>query len=155
MIQSGIMRLLNLLPRRDCSAVLRERFNAQAAVEAERIRDFLILHYCANQREGDFWRHCREMPIPSTLEDNIRLFRDTGSFFREGNEMFGIVSWVQVMLGQGIVPERYHAMVDQMPEAELRHFMQSVHKVIDSCVDAMPPHEAFIARHCAAAMVAA
>ena len=151
MIQSGISRLLSLFPRRDCSEVLQERFNAQSTWEAERIRDFLILHYHVNQREGDpFWQRCREMPIPDSLRDNLRLFRDTGSFFRDGNEMFGPVSWVQVMLGQGIMPERYHATVDQMPERDLRHFMQSVRNVVESCVEAMPPHDAFIARHCAA-----
>ncbi|WP_424681605.1 tryptophan halogenase family protein [Frateuria sp. YIM B11624] len=155
MIQSGVMRLLTLLPRRDCHPVLRERFNAQSAVEAERIRDFLILHYHATQRDEPFWKQCREMSIPTTLEDNIRLFRDTGSFFRDGNEMFGLVSWVQVMIGQGILPERYHALVDQMPEADLRQFMQGVRNVVSSCVDAMPPHEAFIARHCTAEAVAA
>jgi len=151
MIQSGIMRLLTLLPRNDCSPALQDRFNSQSTWEAERIRDFLILHYYVNQREGDpFWQQCREMAIPDSLRENIRLFRDTGSFFRDGNEMFGLVSWVQVMLGQGIMPERYHALVDQMPEHDLRHFMQSVRNVVESCVEAMPPHEAFIARHCAA-----
>ena len=151
MIQSGIMRLLTLLPRKDCSPALQDRFNSQSTWEAERIRDFLILHYYVNQREGDpFWQQCREMAIPDSLRENIRLFRDTGSFFRDGNEMFGLVSWVQVMLGQGIMPERYHALVDQMPEHDLRHFMQSVRNVVESCVEAMPPHEAFIARHCAA-----
>jgi tryptophan halogenase len=151
MIQAGIMRLLNLLPRRDFSQVLQDRFNRESTWEAERIRDFLILHYHVNQREGDpFWQQCREMAIPDSLRENIALFRDTGSFFRDGNEMFGLVSWVQVMLGQGITPERYHSLVDQMPEQDLRHFMQSVRNVVESCVEAMPPHEAFIARHCAA-----
>ena len=151
MIQAGIMRLLNLLPRGDFSPVLQERFNKESAWEAERIRDFLILHYHVNQREGEpFWRQCREMAIPDSLRANIELFRDTGSFFRDGNEMFGLVSWVQVMLGQGIMPRHYHALVDQMPESDLRQFMQGVGNVIDSCVEAMPPHEAFIARHCAA-----
>lgn len=69
--------------------------------------------------------------------------------------MFGQVSWVQVMIGQGIVPARYHPLVDQMPDADLRLFMQGVRNVVASCVDAMPPHEAFIARHCAAQAMAA
>ena len=153
LIQAGIVRLLTLFPRRDCSPVLQDRFNAQSTFEAERIRDFLILHYHATQRvDSAFWKQCREMSVPATLEDNIRLFRDTGSFFREGNEMFGAASWVQVMIGQGILPERCHALAGQMPEADLRQFMKGVRDVVESCVDAMPSHEAFIARHCAAVM---
>ena len=152
MIQSGIMRLLSLMPRRDFSPVLRDRYNAQVAVESERIRDFLILHYKATQRDGSvFWRYCRDMPIPATLQDTIDLFRDTGSFFREGfEEMFGLVSWVQVMIGQGIMPERCHPLAEQMPEQDLAAFMAGVRQVVHACVEAMPMHQAFIDKICPA-----
>lgn len=155
LIQIAIMRLIALFPRRGFSPVLRERFNAQSRVEQERIRDFLILHYKATERDDTaFWRQCRGMSIPSTLEDIIRLFKDSGGFFREGNEMFGPVSWVQVMIGQKLEPQGYHPLVDQMPLDDLLKFMAGIRSVIDNCVDAMPPHEAFIARHCAAPMPA-
>jgi tryptophan 7-halogenase len=68
--------------------------------------------------------------------------------------MFAIVSWVQVMIGQGILPQGHHPMVELMPEHDLRQFVSSVRQVIASCVDAMPAHEAFIARHCAAPSLA-
>ena len=151
LIQSGIARLLNLFPRSGFSEVVAERYNAQTRFEYERIRDFLILHYHATHRDDTaFWNQCRTMAIPDTLRANIELFRDSGRFFREGEEMFAQVSWVQVMLGQGIVPQSYHPLVDQMPEHELGAFVAGVGKVVARCVDAMPPHEAFIARHCAA-----
>jgi tryptophan 7-halogenase len=151
MIQSGIARLLNLFPQRDFSPVLIERYNAQSRFEYEHIRDFLILHYHATERDDTpFWNQCRTMSIPPQLIDNIRLFRDSGRFFRDGEEMFAVVSWVQVMLGQHIVPQNYHPLVDQMPNAELAEFMASVGHVVTSCVDAMPPHQAFIDRCCKA-----
>jgi len=151
MIQSGIARLLNLFPQRDFSPVLIERYNAQSRFEYEHIRDFLILHYHATERDDTpFWNQCRTMSIPPQLVDNIRLFRDSGRFFRDGEEMFAVVSWVQVMLGQHIVPQNYHPLVDQMPDAELAEFMASVGHVVTSCVDAMPPHQAFIDRCCRA-----
>ncbi len=156
LIQSGIARLLSLFPQRDFSEVVIDRYNAQATFEYERIRDFLILHYHATERDDTpFWNQCRTMSIPAQLQDNIRLFRDSGRFFRNAEEMFAIVSWVQVMLGQHIMPQSYHPLVDKMSDKELAGFMTSVSNVISSCVDAMPPHQAFIDRHCAAPSMAA
>ena len=151
MIQSGIARLLNLFPRRGFSEVVIDRYNSQAVFEYERIRDFLILHYHATQRDDTpFWNQCRTMSIPDQLRDNIALFRDSGRFFRDAEEMFALVSWVQVMIGQGILPRGYHPLVDQMPEQELRKLIAGVGQVIASCVGSMPMHQAFIDRYCAA-----
>ncbi|MGH8160337.1 MAG: tryptophan halogenase family protein [Rhodanobacter sp.] len=156
MIQSGIARLLNLFPQPDFSEVVIERYNAQATFEYEHIRDFLILHYYATEREDTpFWKQCRNMSIPAQLQDNIRLFRDSGRFFRDAEEMFATVSWVQVMLGQHIVPQGYHPLVDKMSDQELAGFMASVSQVVNSCVEAMPPHQAFIDRYCVAPSMAA
>jgi tryptophan 7-halogenase len=152
LIQSGIARLLNLFPDRDFSPVLIERYNAQAAFEFERIRDFLILHYFATERrDSSFWQYCGNMNIPEPLAETIRLFKDSGRFFRNAEEMFAITSWVQVMLGQHIVPQQYHPAVDLVPDQEVVGLADSVRKVIAACVDAMPTHAQFIARHCAAA----
>jgi tryptophan halogenase len=154
LIQSGILRLINLLPERDFSDVVVERYNAQARFEFERIRDFLILHYKATERDDTpFWNYCRTMSIPERLEDVIRLFRDSGRFYRDAEEMFAVTSWVQVMLGQRIRPQRHHPMVDRMPEAQLQEFVDGVRRVVAACVEAMPPHQAFIDRYCAAEKV--
>lgn len=149
LIQSCIARLVNLLPDRDFSPVLIDRYNAQARFEFERIRDFIILHYHATERDdAPLWNYCRTMSIPEQLANNIRLFRDSGRFFRDAEEMFALPSWVQVMLGQHIVPRSYHPAVDEMPDDELVKFAESVRKVIANCVDAMPMHSQFIARYC-------
>ncbi len=154
LIQSGIARLLTLFPDDDFSDIVIDRYNAQTTFEIEKIRDFLILHYCATERDdSDFWNYCRTMSIPDSLENNIRLFRDSGRFFRDAEEMFAVTSWVQVMIGQHINPRKYHPLVDHLSDAELRKFVSGVEKVIATCVDAMPQHEAFIARHCAAAKI--
>jgi len=151
LIQSGIARLGLLFPDRDFSPTLIDRYNAQAAFEFERIRDFLILHYCATERnDTPFWDYCRTMQIPETLQGHIRLFRDSGRFFRNADEMFGLVSWVEVMLGQRIMPQNYHPAVDAVSDVDLYRYIDHVKQVISSCVDVMPPHQAFIDRHCAA-----
>jgi tryptophan halogenase len=155
LIQSGIVRLLNMFPRAGFSDVLIDQYNAQARFEFERIRDFLILHYKATTREDSpFWAYCKHMDIPDALTEKIELFRDSGRFFRTAEEMFAEVSWVQVMVGQGIVPRGYHPLVDQLPDADLRQYVNGVGQVIDSCIGMMPAHEDFLTRCCKLSMQA-
>jgi len=149
--QSGITRLVQLFPRRDFDPVLAETYNAQAQFEFERIRDFLILHYCATERDdSELWRYVRNMEIPDSLREYMNLFADSGRFFRNGTELFAVTSWVQVMLGQGIMPRSYHPAVDWVSDADLKSFVEATERVIAKCVSLMPKHEDFIARHCAA-----
>lgn len=148
LIQAGINRLMALFPRKDCHRSLVDTYNAQSTFEFERIRDFLILHYHATTRDDSaFWNYCRTMPIPDSLREYIELFRDSGGFFRNGTEMFGLTSWVEVMLGQHIMPQRYHPAVDWVSDADLYRYVDHVEQVIASCVAAMPTHQAFIDRH--------
>src|SRR5256885_1217415 len=66
-IQTAINRLLELLPAGEISEATRDDFNARSAWEMERIRDFFILHYHANQRDGEpFWNGLRAMDVPET-----------------------------------------------------------------------------------------
>jgi tryptophan halogenase len=143
--QSGITRLLSLFPTRDFNPLLIERYNRESVFEYERIRDFLVLHYHATER-GDtpFWDHCRTMAIPDTLRETIDLFRADGRYFRNGEDFFALPSWVQVMLGQGIVPQGYHPIVDEMPEDKLVEHVEGVRAMLAQAVATMPTHEEWI-----------
>jgi tryptophan halogenase len=128
-----------------------DEFNAQTQTEYERIRDFIILHYKATQRtDSAFWNHCRTMEIPATLQHKIDLFTSNGRIFRDNNELFGDVSWVQVMHGQGIHAQGYHPLVDLRSVTEIKKYLDDVESVVQKCVDVMPTHAQYIAQHCAA-----
>jgi len=148
-IQSSIARLLAYFPDRECAAADVAEYNRQVQFEFERSRDFLILHYLANEREGAFWAHCRALPLPDTLRCKIELFRSAGRIQREHEELFTESSWLQVMLGQGLLPRDYHPIVDLLPDDQLRGFVDGVRQVLERSVAAMPMHAQFIARHCA------
>ena len=47
----------------------------------------------------------RSMDIPDSLTHRIELFRQTGRVFKVPPELFGENSWIQVMMGQGLLPE--------------------------------------------------
>ena len=146
--QSGITRLLSLFPRRDFSPLLVERYNRESAFEYERVRDFLILHYKVTERsDTPFWDYCRTMDIPDTLREAIDLFRLDGRYFRNGEDFFALPSWVQVMLGQGIVPRSYHPIVDEMPEDKLVEHVEGMRTMLAQAVGTMPTHQEWIDRY--------
>lgn len=61
-----------------------------------------------------------------------------------------LLRWLQVLIGQGIVPDDYHPIVDAMPEAHLDQYLGCVRGEIVAAVATMPPHHTFIDRHCKA-----
>ena len=84
-----------------------DEFNRQTDFEWERIRDFIVLHYWATERDdsGLLALLPRRWSCRSTLQRKIDLWRTNGRIFREDDELFSEESWIQVFLGQGIVPK--------------------------------------------------
>jgi tryptophan 7-halogenase len=156
LIQSAISRLLSIMPGKVATPALAAEFNRRADFEVERIRDFLILHYHANARHGlPLWDDCRAMRIPDTLAAKIDLFRSTGYIYREHEELFTEVGWLQVMIGQGIIPSDYNRIADAVPEAQLREMLEGLEFANVSAARKMPRHFDFIAEHCSAQRQAA
>jgi tryptophan halogenase len=130
-------------------------YNRQTDFEWSSIRDFLILHYHANGRAGALWRECREMEVPESLAHKIALFQASGRLFRVEEELFTEQGWLQVMLGQGIEPEAWHPLADEISPAQLAEFLSLTRRHAAQVAGAMPPHSDYIARHCASAAAAA
>lgn len=147
LIQTGISRLIDLLPEGKVAAADRDTYNRLTTFEIERIRDFVILHYAANGRAGEpFWDRLRQMDLPERLAQRIALFRAHGRIIREGEELFDVPGWVQVMIGQNILPERCHPLADQLEERQLAAFLDTVHKAATGEVRHMPLHADLLAR---------
>jgi len=151
LIQRGITRLMQMFPAAGISPADVAEYNRQTRAEIEHIRDFIILHYhVTNRQDTPFWRHCREMSIPATLQHRIALFRETARVFREPGELFAENSWIQVMLGQGIVPQQHHPVADLMGDAELSQFLGNIHQGIHKTVGQLPPHHVYVQTYCGA-----
>ncbi|WP_099035350.1 tryptophan halogenase family protein [Lacimicrobium alkaliphilum] len=153
LIQRGLVRLMQMFPHSGIVQSDIDEFNSQMFSEVENIRDFIILHYhVTNRRDSAFWRHCAGMDIPDSLAHRIELFRETGKVFKVPNELFGENSWTQVMLGQGIMPQQYHPIVDQMSDEELAHFLNQIRTQSKRMVEQLPSHQDFLRHYCPATM---
>lgn len=149
LVQSAVDRLIKLFPGPGPEPELVREYNRQVRREAELIRDFLVLHYHVNEREGDFWRSLRSMALPDGLAHKMSLFHRSGVIVREPEDLFAEEAWLQVLLGQGIQPRRWHPMADRPASGQLKSFFESHRSAVQHAVNGLTSHAEFIARHCA------
>lgn len=149
----GITRLMRLFPFSGVNEYLINEFNREATEEIESIRDFIVLHYKATERDDTpFWRYCKNMEVPDTLAARMELFKTAGHAYQGPGELFRVDSWTQVMLGQRIKPEHYHHIAHLMTKEELQAFFTKMKAAINHQVEQLPTHEEFIQRYCKAEM---
>lgn len=154
LVQSAAVRLVRLFPDNLTDQATIDEFNRQTDFEWERTRDFIVLHYWANRRDGAFWEYCRNMELPSTLQRKIDLWRSNGRTFRDGEELFSEESWIQVFLGHGIVPRGYDPLVGIKSDPQIEQFLGNIAATIKRCVDVMPRQDDYISKYCPADPIA-
>jgi tryptophan halogenase len=145
---TSVVRLLKLFPCNGIAPSLVDLYNRDSRTEMEQVRDFIILHYHANQRDEPLWQQCREMRLPDSLQQRIDLWRDRAHAWQGADELFRVDSWTHVMLGQGIVPEQHHPLPREMSDAELRNLLDDIRQWVTHNVAQLPPQQTFIDRYC-------
>ncbi len=144
-IHSAIDRLLALFPDTGFVDALRNEYNRTATLEFERIRDFIILHYYANQRpDKAFWRQCREMTPPDSLKRRIDLFRSHGHFVRQDWDSFFDASWLSLYAGFGWLPSARPEATAEVDLDQIRAILPRLRNDIRVLAEAAPAHEYFL-----------
>jgi len=152
MVQSGIANLLAMFPTLAFEPAEVARYNRVIAYEAERIRDFIVLHYNATQRDdSELWRYCRDMSLPDSLLEKYEIFASRGRIFRENEELFNDTSWFAVLTGQNVRPNGFDPVAAALSVEETRIRLQQTADAIRNSADYMPSHGDFIRDHCQAA----
>lgn len=151
-IQSGIARLISLMPSGEINQNLVDEYNRQGNEEFDLVRDFIVLHYYAQQRTGQkFWDDCRKRPISDSLKNKIDLFAQTGILSQNPNDLFKYSSWIQVLIGQGIIPKITHPYVKTITNENRRAYLNNISSLIKNAVSPLPDHRDFIKMNCPAA----
>ena len=145
LVQMAITQLIEHFPGRTVTDADRDGFNAEVDLEYDRIRDFLILHYHATERDdSSFWNHVRTMDIPDTLAQKMALFRRTAQVVQYANGLFLEPSWLAVYFGQGVIPGAWDARADLPEAALLNRALDALSNGIAHGVGAMPDHRVFL-----------
>jgi len=145
LVQSGLSRLMSMFPGTDFNQAEIDYYNMRTCNEYERIRDFLILHYKAtNREETAFWKYLKHMEIPRKLQEKIDIYEEKGRIYREDNELFNETSWFAVMNGQNLESKRWHPIVDTLSIDEIKNRLADIHDTVKNSANIMPKHVDYI-----------
>ena len=139
---SAIDRIVAMLPGRDCAPVELAEYNRQCAAEAERVRDFLALHYAVSDRPEPFWRAVAGVAPPPSLAHSLAQFRARGRLPFYEEETFAKDSWLAVLIGQGVLPERDDPLIESVPPERAAAAMAHHAQALAAAVAALPPASA-------------
>jgi len=145
LIQTAIAWLVALFPDRRFLDVERNEFNRVLKANYEDVRNFIVLHYKATERDdSEFWNYCRNMDVPEALTQAIEMWRAKGRSFRDGFDLFTTTSWVAVLLGQNIWPEGYDPAADSLDENRVAEAMESLLQGYAKTAEALPTQRRFL-----------
>jgi tryptophan halogenase len=147
LVQTAVLRLVRFFPSREFAQPDIDEFNRLTRREFEHVRDFVIAHYHLTQRDDTpFWRHCRSMAVPPTLQRRLDLFASHGRIVPEQDDLFVEMNWLQVLHGQGVKPAGHHPLVDLANTEEVCRYLERVRSDIARSVAQMPGHAEYIDR---------
>jgi tryptophan halogenase len=157
LIQMGIDKLLHLWPDEGVAPALAAEYNRVSVAEFERVRDFIILHYSANGREGEddkagLWRYCRQMPLPETLTHKLEVYRARGHIVQYSSESFFNPSWLCMFGNLGIDTESWDPLTNLLPVKDLEDVTRRVRDDIVRIARGALPHREFLKQADALAM---
>jgi len=152
LIQLAITYLLELFPDSSFDPAGIDEYNRIMDIEFDRVRDFLILHYHATERDDSpLWNYVRTMPIPDSLEYKMNLFRERGHIVKYKDGFFLEPSWLAVYIGQRVIPRRYDPLAETVDLPQLKRELEMIRRNVRLAAQSLPTHAAYIQQYCAAA----
>ena len=151
LIQEGITDLIEPFTDQNFAESDIAEYNTRMDLQYERIRDFLLLHYVATERDdSEFWNYFRNMTLPDSLKAKIENWLRRGHISRYDFGAFLPPSWVAVLVGQNLIPTHSDIRVDKITLQELQNQAQTMKTAIQNSVRQSPEHSGFLQTHGAA-----
>ncbi len=140
---SGVYNLLEHFPDTGFEPRNIASYNDDLTLEMERVRDFIVLHYCAAGRVGPFWDRCRATPPPDSLQERIAFFQETGKIRVRPGELFTDLSWFYVLDGLGVRAARTDPLMDVVGSARLREILAELARATAAAARDAPTHDSY------------
>lgn len=146
LLRSGISRLTSLLPGGADTVIVAAEFNRQTAAELNHARDFALMHYRLNGRDGEaFWDGARRTPVPASAGYKLQLYANLGRIAMYDFEPLEDISWINLFDEHGVQPGQLNPIAQGVDADELKKHAERVRAVMTEAVRQMPPHAEFLA----------
>jgi tryptophan halogenase len=146
LLANALFSLLDHFPDREFDPALVASFNAALADDYERVRDFIVLHYCTSRREDSpFWQQRTRAAVPDTVAHRLALYRASGRIVQPRPEYFSELDWFWILEGAGVIPRDYDPLVDAVDFEQVKRLMLANSQKITADVAAAPTHDSFFA----------
>lgn len=139
-IQSGVGRLIALLPTADGSPLAAMEYNRLMAETFDRARDMAVLRYVVATRTDALWTQARQAEPSAALAYKQAQFESRGRVVLYDEETFVEGAWVGAFLGHGITPRRHDRLADRLPADQAEATLAKLRGMIRQAAQAMPPH---------------
>jgi tryptophan halogenase len=148
LVQVGIGRLMTLLQRGGTVAPdLVDAYNTGLTRQFERIRDFILMHYCLTaRRDTPFWQSMAATELPETLAYKLHAWRQTGVLHQYDEEGFDGHSWLAIHAGMQNWPERSDPTLGLIPADKSLAWVRERATQLAAAVAPLPTHQQYLAR---------
>jgi tryptophan halogenase len=138
LLHSQIDRMIAMMPSADYAPVELAEFNRQCAAEADRVRDFVCLHYVCAQRSEPFWKDAASIRPPAPLAHTLEQFAERARLPFYEEETFARDSWLAVLFGQGFEPARADPLTDLVPAEQAAQALRAMRQTVERSPASLP-----------------
>ncbi len=143
MVYEQALRFSDCIPASTRMDIEATEYNRNQAGAVEEIRDFAVLPCVLNGRSDAPWAAIGEARPPESLQFRLDRFASRGRFTAYEDELFDQQTWIDMLIGFGVVPQRYDPMAQSLDMQRLAPILKEMVAAFTATIVAMPTH----ARH--------
>lgn len=148
-IQHGIEQLVRHFPDERWDPALMDGYNNRVAHVVDGVKEFLVLHYRAAQRQDNaYWKEAQIREIPDGLAERIALASSTlldEQTMYPHYHGFEPYSWNSMLIGLGMQPKHARPALAHIDPARARAEFATVKRNAERLVTALPSCSDYLA----------
>jgi tryptophan halogenase len=140
LLHQQAMHLVESLPASRQMDIEATEYNRKQNASFAQIRDFVCLPFALNCRPEDLWQGVRKAELSENLQIRLDQFKSRGRFVTFDAELFDQQSWIDMMIGFGITPERFDPIAETMDMNRIAPILKRMADSFTTAIAAMADH---------------